>query len=481
MPYFKPHDYQATGQAHLIKYDRAGLFMDMGLGKTVVTLTDIMRCLNTGKSKKVLIVAPKRVARHTWTDEAAKWDQLKGLRIQVISGDEKKRKKQLREPVQVFTIGVDLFPWLVALYSTDWPFDYLVIDELSMFKSHKSKRFKAATIIQPYVKKFVGLTGTPMPNGLLDLWSQVYLIDFGKRLGKTIGDYRYEFFDRGRQLADHTYDYVLKRGNPSLGSDIYEKCVYDRIRDICISMRACDHLDLPPRIDETRNVYLEPEDLEGYKEFERDAVLSIFGEDEEVIITAANAAALSGKLLQYANGAIYSTEDRREYRTVHNHKLEALGEYLEAANGRPALIMYSFRHDVERIKGYLGKDFKIYDFDTPDVITRWNRRELQVLVGHPKGMGHGLNLQEGGELIGFFGNTWSSELYRQAIARIDRQGKSGIAVLNSRFVSVGTIDERCVDKVDGKIDKENGFMNYIRAVVKEHRPGALITYKNVEQ
>jgi SNF2 family DNA or RNA helicase len=234
-------------------------------------------------------------------------------------------------------------------------------------------------------------------------------------------------------------------------------------------MKASDHLDLPPRIDETRRVYLGANELAGYKDFERDSVFELFGEGQQ--ITAANAAALSGKLMQYANGAIYIDKERTAWHEVHTNKLEELGEYLEAAKGRPTLVMYSFRHDVARIRSYLGREYKIYDTATPDFFTRWNRRELQVLLGHPKSMGHGLNMQDGGDLIAWFGNTWSSELYRQAIARLDRQGQAR-HVLNSRFASVGTIDERAIDKVDGKIEKEDTFMKYIKAVVREYIPNA---------
>lgn len=464
--WFTAHGYQVEAGEHLDRYPNASLFLDMGLGKTIVTLLAIKRRLAERVVKKVLVVAPKRVAEHTWTTEALAWDQTKGLVISVVAGTEKQRKTALRKPANIYTIGVDNFAWLVALFGDTWPFDYVVYDELSLFKSSKSKRFKAAKIIRPFVKRVTGQTGTPMSNGLMDLWSQLYILDGGKRLGTSIEKYRATYFDRGKQLANDTYSYDLKaKAHPLLGNDIYEKSISSKISDICISMKAEDYLDLPERIDENRLGYLEGLEYQRYLDFERDSVLQLYGNGQE--INAVNAAVLAGKLLEYSNGAVYANKERTEYEEVHTHKIDLLGEALSAANGEGALVLYNFRHDVWRIKKHLGKDFDIHTMAEKNIIDQWNKNKIPVLIGHPKSMGHGLNMQKGGGLMFHFGVNWSLELYRQVIKRIHRQGRE-FRVLNSHLLMDKTIDLRVVQRLGEKGAAEDSLLDYIKARVKMH-------------
>lgn len=463
---FVAHDYQLAAGRHLDEYYNASLFLDMGLGKTIITLLGIKRRLAERSVKKVLVVAPKRVAEHTWTTEAAQWDQTKDLVISVVAGTEKQRKNALRRPANIYTVGVDNFAWLVALFGDTWPFDYVVYDELSLFKSNKSKRFKAARMVRPFVHRVTGLTGTPMSNGLLDLWSQLYILDGGDRLGSSIEKYRATYFDRGKQLANDTYSYDLKsKAHPLLGNDIYEKSISSKIGDICISMKAEDYLDLPERIDENRMGYMDGMEFDRYLRFEKESVLQLYGNGAEV--TAVNAAVLAGKLLEYSNGAIYTSKEKTEYEEVHTHKIDLLGEALGAANGEGALVLYNFRHDVWRIQKHLGKHFDIHTMAEKNVINLWNDNKIPVLVGHPKSMGHGLNLQKGGGLMFHFGVNWSLELYRQVIKRIHRQGRE-FRVLNSHLLMDKTIDMRVVERIDQKGKAEDSLLDYIKARVRFH-------------
>jgi len=464
---FIAHDYQLAAGRHLDRYHNASLFLDMGLGKTVVTLLAIKRRFAERSVKKVLVVAPKRVAENTWTTEAAEWDQTKDLVISVVAGNEKQRKAALRKPAQIYTIGVDNFPWLVALFGDTWPFDYVVYDELSLFKSSKSKRFKSARTVRPLIKRVTGLTGTPMSNGLLDLWSQLYILDGGKRLGTSIENYRATYFDRGKQLANDTYAYDLKsKAHPLLGNDIYEKSVSSKISDICISMKAEDYLDLPERIDENRLGYLDGLEYERYLSFEREKVLQLYGNGEEV--TAVNAAVLAGKLLEYSNGAVYVNKKiSDDYEEVHTKKIELLGEALDAANGEGVLVLYNFKHDVWQIQKYLGKHFDIHTMAEKDIIAKWNANKIPVLIGHPKSMGHGLNMQKGGGLMFHYGVNWSLELYRQVIKRIHRQGRE-FRVLNSHLLMDKTIDMRVVERIEQKGRAEDSVLDYIKARVRMH-------------
>lgn len=451
---FKAHPYQEFAIEHVINHSSAGLFLDMGLGKTVSTLTAVDRLMYDNlEVDRVLVIAPKRVAEDTWTSEAAKWDHLSHLRISVVLGTERQRKEALKADADIYVINRENVAWLVGYYQTAFPFDMVVIDEMSSFKSAKSIRFKSLRMVRPGIKRVVGLTGTPAPNGLIDLWPQLYLLDMGERLGKTISGYREKYFTPGKTNGQVVFDYKLRENS--------ERMIYDRISDICVSMKAKDYLSLPERINRTVRVYLPEPVLRQYEDFEREQILEI---DEEGI-AAVNAAALSNKLLQFANGAIYDAD--KNYHEVHDAKLEALEELVEAANGQPVLVFYSFRHDLERIKARL-KAFKPQELNTPEDIRKWNSGRIQVLLAHPASAGHGLNLQAGGNIIVWFGLNWSLELYQQANARLDRQGQVKPVIVHHLVVS-GTMDEDVMKSVENKAERQEALMEAIKARIRKYK------------
>lgn len=452
---FKPYPYQQYAIQHVLDNPSCGLFLDMGLGKTVSTLTAVDALINDlFEVKKVLVIAPKRVAEDTWTTEASKWDHLRHLRLSVVIGTEKQRKQALAEKADIYVINRENVAWLVGLYQSAWPFDMVVGDELSSFKSSKSIRFKALKMIRPLVKRFVGLTGTPTPNGLIDLWPQVYLLDMGARLGKTITSYREKYFTPGKRNGAIVYDYKLR--------DDSEKTIYERIGDICVSMKAEDYLTLPKRIDEQITVHLEAKELKAYEDFEREKVLELENSEE---ISAVNAAALSTKLLQYSNGAVYN--ENREVKEIHSAKLEALEELVESANGQSVLIFYSFKHDISRITKKL-KAYKPRELKTTEDIADWNAGKIQVLLAHPASAGHGLNLQAGGHIVVWFSLNWSLELYQQANARLHRQGQQK-PVMVYHLIAAKTIDEDVMTALAGKAEKQDALLNAIKARIKKYK------------
>ncbi|MBS1776022.1 MAG: DEAD/DEAH box helicase [Bacteroidetes bacterium] len=457
------HIYQSFAVDHVLQHDHSALLLGLGLGKTVVTLTAVNRLLYEDfEVKKVLIIAPKRVAEHTWTTEAAKWEHLKHLQISKVIGSETERKKALKAKADIFVINRENVAWLVSHLAGAWPFDMVVIDELSSFKSAKSIRFKALRQVRPRMNRVVGLTGTPVPNGLLDLWPQMYLLDQGERLGKTLTGYRDKYFKPGRRNGYVVYDYERNKGDDLLGEDIFEKEIYDKISDICISMKAEDWLQLPKRIDHTAEIILPAEILNQYHEFEKRMVLELANERE---ITALNAAGLTNKLLQFANGAVYNEDGG--YYEIHNEKIEALAERIEAANGHPVLCFYQFKSDVERIKKYL-KAFKPYQLQSSGDIDAWNKKRIPFLLAHAASAGHGLNMQQGGNLMEWFGAPWSLELYEQAVARLDRQGQME-AVVNNRLAVKGTMDYDVLAALSGKARGQDALMNAVRAIVSKYR------------
>lgn len=418
------HSYQTFAVQHIISHPEAGLLLDMGLGKTVSTLTAIKKLMDEYlEVNKVLIIAPKRVAESTWCDEIEKWEHLKGLTVSKILGSQKQRKEALKASADIYTINRENVVWLVSHLQGYWPFDMVVIDELSSFKSSKSARFRALRLVRPKTNRVVGLTGTPAPNGLIDLWSQIYLLDMGARLERTITAYRTKYFRPGRTNGQIVFDYKLNNGS--------EEAIYKQIGDICISMKAEDYLQLPERIDRTVDVHLTEKLAEQYMEFEKEQVLALENEDGD--ISAVNAAALSNKLLQFSNGAIYDSE--RNVHEIHSEKLEALEEIVEAANGQSVLVFYSFRHDVSRIMRKL-KSFHPKEIGGPEDIKAWNNGNLPLLLAHPASAGHGLNLQGGGHIIVWFGLPWSSELYQQANARLYRQGQSKPVIIHHLIARV---------------------------------------------
>ena len=402
---------------------------------------------------KVLVVAPLRVAEDTWTKESAKWDHLQGLRVVRVLGSQAQRICALETDADIYCINRENIPWLVKYYGTDWPFDGVVLDELSSFKSPSSKRFKAMRKVRPLIKHIVGLTGTPSPNGLIDLWAQIYLLDQGKRLGRTLTEYRNRYFNPGRRNGYVVYDWVPKDGA--------EDEIYRRISDICISMKACDYLKLPERVDVVRTVKLDDEAQTAYTEMEKEAVLEL-GPNE--IVDAGTAAVVSGKLLQIANGAVY--DENGKTHNIHESKLDTLEDVIEAVNGRPVLVFYAYQHDLERIMQRFPQARKL---EGSAEIDAWNRGEIPILLAHPAGAGHGLNLQAGGNHIVWFGLTWSLELYQQANARIYRQGVKGERVTITHLVTEGTIDEDVMRVLDGKATRQDALLEAVKARVEKYQ------------
>ena len=402
---------------------------------------------------KVLVVAPLRVAEDAWAKESAKWDHLRGLRVVRVLGSQAQRIRALETDADIYCINRENIPWLVKYYGTEWPFDGVVLDELSSFKSSSSKRFKAMRKVRPLIKHIVGLTGTPSPNGLIDLWAQIYLLDQGKRLGRTLTEYRNRYFNPGRRNGYVVYDWVPKDGA--------EDEIYRRISDICISMKACDYLKLPERVDVVRTVKLDNEAQTAYTEMEKEAVLAL-GPNE--IVDAGTAAVVSGKLLQIANGAVY--DENGKTHIIHESKLDTLEDVIEAVNGRPVLVFYAYQHDLERIMQRFPQARKL---EGSAEIDAWNRGEIPILLAHPAGAGHGLNLQAGGNHIVWFGLTWSLELYQQANARIYRQGVKGERVTITHLVAEGTIDEDVMRVLDGKATRQDALLEAVKARVEKYQ------------
>lgn len=432
------------------------LFLSCGLGKTVTTLTAILDLLEGCVISKVLVIAPKRVTQVTWRDEINNWNHLKGLRLSIIDGTADQRRAAMMADADIYAVSRDNITWLIQEYGgVRIPFDMVVIDELTSFKNHASKRFKALRKVRKFIPRVVGLTGTPSPNGLIDLWSQMYLIDEGQRLGKSIGRYRDEFFTVGQRNGDIVYSYI-----PKSPAEETEQKISTRISDICLSMSAEDYLKMPDKIMIYDNVEMDEKDYRRYKEFERERILELIDSDEP--LSAASAAALSNKLQQFANGAVYDSE--RNVMQVHDQKIEKLKELVEAANGNPVLIAYSFKHDLDKITEAL-KEYKPVKLQTPADVQRWNEGKIQVLITHPASCGHGLNLQKGGNTIIWYGNTWSLELYLQFNARLYRQGQKKPVYIH-HIVTKGTVDEKIIRSLGGKKDTQDGLMNCIKELME---------------
>lgn len=443
---FVPHDYQKTAIDFALDNPAAGLFLDMGLGKTAVSLTVIEELKNNYLEEvKALVIAPKRVAEDTWPTEHIKWDHLTNLKVVKIMGTPKERAAALRQEGDIYIITRDNLAWLVDLLGTTWDFNMVIVDELSGFKSNKSVRFKKLRKVRPRVKWIIGLTGTPAPNGYEDLWAQIYLLDRGERLGKNITEFRRRYFTT---LYRHGYnEYELRPG----AKDEIDSA----ISDICISMKAKDYLKLKEPLYINRVAKLDKKEYELYKKMERDAVLELYDKD----ITALNAAAVSNKLLQLANGAVY-TEDR-DVVAIHEQKLEVLEELIDEANGEPVLVFYNFKHDRDRIL----KRFKgVRILDTDQDIKDWNDGKIKIFLAHPASAGHGLNLQAGGHIVIWFGLNWSLELYQQANARLNRQGQTE-AVRIYHIIAEGTIDGRALQVLEGKNIRQEELLRKLKAEI----------------
>ena len=443
---YNPHEYQQYATDFIIKNPTAAVFLEMGLGKSVIALTAILElCLERFEISRVLVIAPLRVARDTWPTEIQKWDHLKDLTYSVAVGTANERRAALRQKTFVHIINRENVQWLIEDSGIPWQYDMVVIDELSSFKSHQAKRFKSLLKMRPQIKRFVGLTGTPASNGLMDLWAEFRLLDMGKRLGRYITHFRDAFFTPDRRNGMQVFSYRPKPGA--------EAEIYRRIGDITISMRSADYLQMPECVMNTVPVSLSESEHDDYEAMMKKFVLELQG----VEVDASNAAALSGKLCQLANGAIY-TEDKHVLR-FHDRKLDALEDLIEGANGKPVLVAYWFQHDLARIK----ERFKVRELKSSKDIVDWNSGEIPVAVIHPASAGHGLNLQAGGSTMVWFGLTWSLELYQQTNARLWRQGQQADTVVIHHIVTRGTIDEAIMKALSEKDKSQAALIDAVKA------------------
>lgn len=445
---YSTHDYQRYAAEFIITHPVAALLLDMGLGKTSITLTAINDLLfDRFEIHKVLVVAPLRVARDTWGAEIEKWEHLKNLRYSVVVGTAQERISALSTPVDIYIINRENIQWLVEESGLPFDFDMAVIDELSSFKNHQSKRFRAFMKVRPKLKRIVGLTGTPAGNGLMDLFAEFKLLDMGERLGRLIGQYRNTYFQPDKRNGMVIYSY---KPLPNA-----ERQIYDKISDITISMKAADHLKMPKLISSEYTVQLSEKEKEKYDRLKKDLILAT--EDNEV--TAANAASLSNKLSQMANGAVYS--DDESVIQIHDRKLDALEDIIESMNGKTLLVAYWFKHDLERIQ----KRFEIREIKSSEDISDWNSGKIPVALIHPASAGHGLNLQNGGSTLVWFGLTWSLELYQQTNARLWRQGQTADTVVIQHIIANGTIDEQIMKALKTKDTTQAALITAVKAEV----------------
>lgn len=455
---FKPHGYQQTCINRILNTPKLGLFLDMGLGKTITTLTAVkILHLDMFAIRKVLVIAPKKVAEGTWSKECEKWDHTRMLRVSLVLGSQKQREAALHTPADIYITNRENVVWLVNKYKNAWPFDMVVIDESSSFKSHSAKRFKALAAVMPHVARTVLLTGTPSPNSLQDLWSQIYLLDGGARLEDRFTKFRSRYFDPALVVNHIPYSYTAKPGA--------EKAIMDKISDICVSMKAEDYLELPEIIYDDIPVELTPTARKNYKALERQMVLELAdGED----ITATSAAALSNKLLQLSNGAVYDTEGM--WHEVHNCKIDAFMEIVESLkrSGQSALVFYQFRSDLDRLTHQIEqkKDFKWSVLSSPADEENWNSGRLDVLFAHPASAAYGLNLQQGGHHVIWFGLTWNYEQYVQANARLYRQGQEH-PVMVHHLICSGTRDADVIRALGKKDDMQQYVLQSLKERIKK--------------
>lgn len=442
---YEPHSYQKYATNFIERNPIAALLLDMGLGKTSITLTAINNLLfDYFDVHRVLVIAPLRVAKNTWPEEIEKWSHLSDLKYSVVVGTEKERISALKENADIYIINRENIPWLIEKSKLPFEFDMVVIDELSSFKNYSSKRFKSLMKVRPKVKRIIGLTGTPSSNGLMDLFAEFKILDMGVRLGRFIGQYRNVYFIPDKMNGPIVYSY---KPLPSA-----EKIIYEKISDITISMKATDHLKMPELIECETVVQMSEKENKSYTTLKKELVLSI--PDGE--ITAANAASLSNKLSQLANGAIYL--ENKEFVTIHDRKLDALEDLIESANGKPLLVAYWFKHDIERIK----ERFEVREIKTSEDIKDWNDGKIPVAVIHPASAGHGLNLQSGGATLVWFGLTWSLELYQQTNARLYRQGQNDTVVIH-HIITKGTIDEDILKALKRKDKTQSSLIDAVKA------------------
>lgn len=448
---YNPHDYQRYATEYIESHPAAAVFLDMGLGKTSITLTALNNLLfDYFAVHRILVVAPLRVARNTWSDEIEKWEHLHNLTFAIAVGSEKERLEALKKQADITMINRENLQWLIEKSGQPFEYDMVVIDELSSFKNHQAKRFKALMKVRPKVKRIVGLTGTPSSNGLIDLFAEFRILDMGMRLGRFIGQYRNTYFKPDKVNGPIVYSY-----KPLPGA---EDAIYEKISDITISMKAADHLKMPELVNTKYMVHLSEKEKKKYEDMKAELVLAL----PEGEITAANAASLSGKLSQMANGAVYA--DDESILPIHDRKLDALEDIIESANGKPILIAYWFKHDIMRIEQRLTeKKIPFQKLDSDASMKKWNRGELPVALIHPASAGHGLNLQSGGSTIVWFGITWSLELYQQTVARLYRQGQSSGTVTVIHILTEGTVDEKIMKALADKDSTQSALIDAVKA------------------
>lgn len=445
---YVPHDYQTYATEFIEEHPVAAVLLDMGLGKSVITLTAIKNlCLDTFEVQKILVIAPLRVARDAWKAELEKWEHLRCIKYSVAVGTEAERKAALQKPANLYIINRENVGWLIEQSGLPFDYDMVVIDELSSFKSHQAKRFRSLMKVRPTVKRMVGLTGTPSSNGLMDLWAEFRLLDMGKRLGRFITHYRDEFFRPDKRNGQVIFSYKPKDGA--------EEEIYRRISDITISMKSTDFLQMPECVINEVEVSLSDKEMKMYNGLKKDLVLAIANKE----IDAVNAGALSNKLSQMANGAVY--DEDKNYIEIHDRKLDALEDLIEQSNGKPVLVAYWFKHDLERIK----KRFTVREIKTSKDIADWNNGSIPVAVIHPASAGHGLNIQEGGSTLIWFGLTWSLELYLQTNARLWRQGQKSKTVVIHHIITKGTTDEQIMKALRTKETTQDALMEAVKAEI----------------
>ncbi|MEG1426180.1 MAG: DEAD/DEAH box helicase [Oscillospiraceae bacterium] len=448
-----PHKYQDYCERRIVDTPAVALWLEMGLGKTAIVLSAVQELkFNRFLVNKVLVIAPKKVAEATWQKEAQKWDSTRDLRFSTVLGSVQQRIRSVNTPADIYVINRDNVCWLVDYYRNDWPFDMLVIDEATSFKSQAAKRWKALKSIRPHVSRTVELTGTPSPQGLLDLWPQVYLLDMGDRLGKTVGSFRERYFSPDKRNATTIFTYKPKDGA--------EQAIQSLIGDICISMKAEDYIDLPECISDVIPVVLDYKASKAYRQLEKDALLRV----EEDTINAGTAAVLTGKLLQLCDGAIYN--ERHEFYEIHGCKLDAFVELVEALNGEHALVFYNFQHDRTRILDALKPlKLRVRVYQGPSDENDWNAGEIDILLAHPASCAYGLNLQDGGRHVIWFGLNWSLELYQQANKRLHRQGQTKPVIIHHLVVQ-GGMDEDVMAALDSKAGTQDALMLALKARIE---------------
>ena len=454
---YVPHDYQQYVIEYIIAHPTAAVFLDMGLGQTSISLTAIWELLfEYFEVHKVLVVAPIRVAYSTWPNEIQKWEHLKDLKYAVAVGTEAERLRALRTKADIYLINRENVQWLIEKSGIPFDFDMVIVDELSSFKNHDTKRFRALMKVRPKVKRIVGLTGTPSSNGYMDLFAEFKLLDMGERLGRFIGKFRAQYFDADKRNGQIIFSYKLKPGA--------EKAIIEKISDITISMKAKDYLSMPELVNSYHEVQMSEKEYKRYDELKTDLVLQL----PEGDVTAANAASLSNKLSQMANGAIYA--DDENVMRIHDAKLDALEDIIESANGKPVLVAYWFKHDLTRITKRLNKLGVVYQkLDSEQSIRNWNDKKLQVGLIHPASAGHGLNLQSGGSTLAWFGLTWSLELYQQTVARLWRQGQTDNTVVIIHIITKGTIDERIIKAIEQKDQNQSTLIDAVKAEIYQSK------------